>query len=512
MKNFNSTKFSFSNDGLQMDLELINRALDVSISGVVITDNQQHDNPIIYCNKAFEMMTGYSRAEIIGHNCRFLQSEDKSQIAIETMRSAIKNGESCMVEIRNYTKNGIPFWNELYLSVVKNNENVVTHFIGVQNDISQRKCTEIALLQGQQTIEEKSIERRLLVRESQEYFNSIVQTVRESLIVLDKDIHVLSVNEHFLKTFKVARAETEGKYLYDLGNGRWNISGLRMLLEEILPTNNAVENFVVEHDFPHIGKKLMLVNAHRIEIEGNYKDRILLAIEDVTERTEIERRKDDFLSVASHELKTPLTTVKGYMQIIQRMAPENSSEKFKSMIAKTDLYVNRLNNLINELLDVSKIQTGNLALYKSVSNFDKIIEEAIEGMRVAHPNHHISLKGATQVALNMDESHVTQVINNLISNGIKYAPDSSEIRVEISRVGSFVKTSITDYGMGISVEDQKKIFDRFFRALDIQKNFPGMGVGLYICAEIIKNHGGTLWVESEPGEGSTFSFTLSIEN
>ncbi|MBC7416937.1 MAG: PAS domain-containing protein [Pedobacter sp.] len=511
MKNFDLTEFSFSNDSLQTDLELIKRALDVSNSGIVITDHHQHDNPIIYCNKAFEVMTGYSHSEIIGHNCRFLQAKDKDQEAREILRNAVKKGESCMVEIRNYTKDGDLFWNELYLSAVKNSANVVTHYIGVQNDISQRKQSELDLIQRQQTIDQKTIEQRQLVKESQEYFNSIVQTVRESLIVLDKEINVLSANEHFLKTFKVSRLETEGKYLYDLGNGQWNIPSLRILLEDILPTNNGVENFMVEHDFPYIGTKSMLINAHRIELEGNYKDRILLAIEDITERLDIERRKDDFLSIASHELRTPLTTVKGYMQIIQRMAPENSSEKFKNIVAKTDGYLDRLNNLVNELLDVSKIQTGNLELYKSLLDFDKIIGETIEDVRIAHPDCDIILQGSTKVVLNVDESHIIQVINNLISNGIKYAPGSKEILIQLSKVNNFVKVSIIDYGIGIGLDDQEKIFNRFFRAGEIKKKFPGMGVGLYVCAEIIKNHGGSLWVDSEKGKGSSFSFTLPIE-
>lgn len=100
---------------------------------------------------------------------------------------------------------------------------------------------------------------------------------------------------------------------------QWDIDGLRILLETILPTNNPVLDFEVEHDFPHIGKKTMLLNAHRIELEGDYKDRILLAIEDVTDRRSIEKRKDDFLSIASHELKTPLTAIKGYIQLIRRL-------------------------------------------------------------------------------------------------------------------------------------------------------------------------------------------------
>ncbi|WP_253187502.1 PAS domain-containing protein, partial [Mucilaginibacter polytrichastri] len=295
-------EFQVSNDTLSEDFSLLTHALDAAITGIILTDNRLPDNPIIYCNKAFERMCGYSRQEIIGHNCRFLQNEDRNQAERETLRQAIITGNNCVVNIRNYKKDGTLFYNELYMSPIKDKSGDVTYFIGVQNDVTLRKQAELELIRQQEIMEKRVIERTKSLKESEDYLSSIVQTVRESLIVLNPDFKVLSANDHFLKTFKVTRGDTEGKLLYDLGNGQWDIPALKELLENILPSNNPVEEFEVEHDFPHIGKKLMLLNAHRIELEGQYKDRILIAIEDITDRREIERRKDDFLSIASHEL------------------------------------------------------------------------------------------------------------------------------------------------------------------------------------------------------------------
>ncbi len=505
-----SGEFSFSNDTTQKDFELLTKALDASISGIVITDNLQPDNPIIYCNKAFETLSGYPRQEIIGHNCRFLQNQDRNQNEKLIIKNAILKGEDCTVEIRNYRKNGDLFWNELYISPIKNTVGEITNFIGVQNDVTRRKKAELALLQHQEVMERRIEERTKNIRESEEYLYSIVQTVRESLIVLDPNHLVLSVNEHFLRTFKVSSTDTEGKVLYELGNGQWNIPKLSELLDHVLPTNNPVVDFEVEHDFPHIGKKIMLLNAYRIELEGDYKDRILIAIEDITERREIERRKDDFLSIASHELKTPLTTIKGYLQMIHKYIPKNADERFINIVNKTGTYLERLNNLITELLDVSKIQTGNIELHKEYFDFDKIVYETVEGMQAANKDHEIIIKGKTDKSIRGDESHIIQVLNNLLSNAIKYAPNSNKIIVYLSQAGEFIKVSIIDYGLGINLEDQKKIFERFYRVGETQKKFPGMGIGLYVCDQIIKNHGGTLWVESEKGNGSTFSFTLPL--
>lgn len=511
MKSLNNGEFTFSNDTEKKDFELLTQALNSSISGIIITDNQLPDNPIIYCNEAFEKISGYSRNEIIGHNCRFLQGKDRTQPARQELKNAITNAESCKVELRNYRKDGTLFWNELYMSPVKNNVGETTHFVGVQNDITMRRNAEQELSYERGQIEKKVEQRTRALKENEEYLASILQTVRESLMVLNRDLTVLTVNNHFLHLFKVSKEETEGYKLYDLGNGQWDIPKLKQLLEELLPTNNPVVGFEVEHEFPHIGKKTMLLNAYRIELEGEFKDRILLAIEDISERREIERRKDDFLSIASHELKTPLTVVKGYIQMITKLMPADASPKFKEVVGKADAYLERLYNLISELLDVSRIQTGNLELHKSPFDFDKMLYNLVGDIQTGIKSHRIITNGATNISYVGDQQHIEQVISNLLANAVKYSPDSREITVNVSMVSNFIKVSITDYGVGISDEDKERIFERFFRVGAVQKRFPGMGIGLYICNEIIKNHGGNLWVESEKGHGSTFSFTLPLD-
>ncbi|HEX7868802.1 MAG TPA: PAS domain-containing sensor histidine kinase, partial [Chryseobacterium sp.] len=330
------------------------------------------------------------------------------------------------------------------------------------------------------------------------------------LLVLDNDYKVLSANTHFLNSFKVTNEDTVGKLLFELGNHQWDIPSLKNLLTKILPTNNPVIDYEVEHIFPFIGRKIMLLNAYRIEFEGQYKDRILIAIEDITEKKELDRRKDDFLSIASHELKTPLTTIKGLVQLLQRMMPENSTERYISTLDKISIHVDRLNELINGLLDTSKIQSGNIEIHKEPFEVDKLLKDTIETISISHPRHKINLEGITKATIMGDDLQVTQVINNLISNAVKYSPNSKNIDIYANKVGSYVKISIKDYGIGINNQDKAKIFNRFFRAGNIQKKFPGLGIGLYISHEIIANHNGTLWVESEPGQGSTFSFTLPI--
>jgi PAS domain S-box-containing protein len=494
-----------------LDQTILSRVLESTNTGIVVTDNLLPDNPIIYCNPAFERISGYKRIDIIGHNCRFLQGKDRNQEARKTVSEAVTNGRDCVVDIRNYTKEGKLFWNELYISPVKNDEGVITHFIGIQNDVSSRMKAQLELEMIQTETEKLVEERTRMYQESQDFMASIVETLRESLLVLDENFKILSANTHFLNTFKVTINETKGKLLYDLGNGQWNIADLKRMMEDILPTNNPVLDYEVEHDFPHIGKKLMLLNAHRVELEGKYKNWILLAIEDITERHAVQQRKDDFLSIASHELKTPLTTVVGYLQLMKRLMPAEANDKFKSIVDKTERYVHRLNHLLSDLLDVSRIQTGNIELHKEPFDFDRMLVETIDGIKAATPNREIILIGSANCQCIGDESHIIQVVSNLLSNALKYSPDNTPVTVQVSRISEVIKFSVTDKGLGINEADHAKIFDRFYRVTEVQRHYAGMGIGLYICQQIILNHGGTIWVESKRNAGSTFSFTLPVQ-
>ncbi|GAA4777917.1 hypothetical protein GCM10023231_00430 [Olivibacter ginsenosidimutans] len=503
-------KYLKNTNSIPISYDLIVQAIDTGINGVVITDNNLPDHPIIYCNAAFENLTGYQRSEIIGHNCRFLQGKDRQQQERKRIREAIEKGESCKVEIRNYKKNGDLFWNDLTISPLKTQDGQITHFIGIQHDISDQRALYDDLERERQKLEQRIEERTEILQNEREFADSILETIRESLLVMNADLKVISVNQHFLRTFKVSKADTENQKLYDLGNGQWDIPQLRILLEQVLPTNNPVLDFEVEHDFPHIGKKIMLLNAHRVELAGSYKNRILLAIEDITERKVIEERKDDFLTIASHELKTPLTAISGYIQIMTRNIPSDAGVQFRSALAKAEQNLSRLNSLIGELLDVSKIQSGNIKLHMEMFDFDKMMVEIVDAMRCTTTSHTITLTGDVSRTVYGDEVNLSQVVSNLISNAIKYSPNAREVGVFVGTVSDYVKVSISDTGIGISPNEQGRIFDRFYRIDQTQKKFPGMGIGLYVCNQIVKNHQGTLWVESENGKGSVFSFTIPL--
>ena len=485
-------------------------ALNSTQSGVIITDNRVGDNPIIFCNDSFERLTGYRKDEIIGKNCRFLQNDDRDQSVLKRIRNALQLGESVTAEIRNYKKNGELFWNELHLSPVKDEWGKITHFVGIQIDITEKKIVE-QKNQSEHTRIESIVESRTKsLQEVQDYLNSIVQTIKSSLLVLDSEFFVLTANQEFFKMFQVTETETVGKKLYELGNRQWDIAPLKTLLEKILPTSNPVLNFEVRHDFPKIGNRLMLLNAYRIELEGEFKDRILISIEDETEKREIQQRKDDFLSIASHELKTPLTSLSGFLQVAKKLSSDVNS-KLSQVIDKAYFQTRRISALVEELLDVSRIHSGKMQMHLSELDLNELLQDIVEHVKILDHKIVITIEGRAKNDVVGDESKLRQVLNNLLENAIKYSPGEKLISILVTNLSDVVKVSVKDKGIGIKVEDQSKIFEKFYRVSDIQKNYPGIGIGLYFCENVISQHGGVLTVESVEGEGSTFSFTLPLK-
>lgn len=231
---------------------------------------------------------------------------------------------------------------------------------------------------------------------------------------------------------------------------------------------------------------------------------------DVTARKELEQRKDEFISIASHELKTPLTSIKGYNQILERMVKDWDNEKVKLYLKKTSLYIDRLNSLITDLLDVSKIQSGKLQLNTTEFDFDELVREGIDSVQLMDSHHVILCQGKACQKVTGDKERLEQVFTNLLVNAIKYSPNADKVIVSVTCEGGFVKVGITDFGIGIDKQHQEQIFERFYRVDDPSKKFSGLGIGLYISQEIISRHGGKIWVKSEVGEGSTFFFTIPV--
>jgi len=341
------------------------------------------------------------------------------------------------------------------------------------------------------------------------YAEAIVETVREPLIILDKDLNIKSANKAFFETFEVNKKETYNKPIFELGNGQWDIPELKKLLLEVLPKDNFLYDFEVTHMFESIGQKVMLLNARRIVLEGQNTHLILLAIEDVTEKKKIEHQKDDFIAIASHELKTPLTSIKMLVDVLKMQNKKNGDEKSVAIIEKVESQVNRLNDMMASFTNVYKLQTGNTELNKVSINVNKLVTDVVETFQLISETHSIKLLGTAHKKLSADKERLEQVLINLISNAIKYSPEADKIVVKIKEDKENLIISIQDFGIGIPKDQQTKIFNRFYRVKSTDKEtVEGLGLGLFISSEIVKEHNGNIKIKSEKNKGTTFTIAL----
>jgi len=233
---------------------------------------------------------------------------------------------------------------------------------------------------------------------------------------------------------------------------------------------------------------------------------------DISDRVENDKRKEEFVSTASHELKTPITSQKVFGELLEHMIEKNGHHQYMPYIKKVNQQTDKLTKLIEDLLIISRIRLGRLNMEVKKMNFDQLVEETVNNERQIL-KHKILLKGKTDKEIPADRDRIGQVLTNLLSNATKYSPDSDKVIVSVKTEGNNVVTSVRDFGIGIEPEYHQKIFEQFFRVNgDEEKTFPGMGIGLHFSREIISRHGGKIWVESEKNKGSTFYFSLPLGN
>lgn len=267
----------------------------------------------------------------------------------------------------------------------------------------------------------------------------------------------------------------------------------------------------------HISLTISPIKNARGEIIGASK-----IARDISEQVQIQRRlksyntklkklnkyKDDFVGLVCHELKTPITIIKGFLQLVEM---EREDDTHKTFIKKSLFQVDRLSGLVSDLLDVSRIHGKKLQLSFSTFNIHELIDECIESTHITHPTHQfIHERIHADLMVTADRQRIEQVIINLISNAVKYSPGNNKVIVKAVAEGDKVIVSVQDFGIGIHNDYLKKIFSRFFRVEEQERKFSGMGIGLYISKEMIKRHKGKIWAESEPDKGSIFYFKLPM--
>ncbi|MFN4363679.1 ATP-binding protein [Chryseobacterium hispalense] len=236
---------------------------------------------------------------------------------------------------------------------------------------------------------------------------------------------------------------------------------------------------------------------------------------DIDDQKKVEKEKDEFLSIASHELKTPLTSIKAYVQLLERKLKLDKESAEAGFVTKVQDQIEKLNTLITDLLDVSKIENGKLKINKKPTNLENVISNAIDTILQTHDENRVNIKRdgiKPDILIPLDEIRIEQVLINFLTNAIKYSPKNNQVIVTtfVDEEEQEVRVNVTDFGIGIPDFKQEAVFRKFYRVEESSLQFQGMGIGLFICSEIIKQHHGNIGVSSKVDEGSTFYFTLPL--
>ncbi len=232
---------------------------------------------------------------------------------------------------------------------------------------------------------------------------------------------------------------------------------------------------------------------------------------DISERRELERRKDEFINMASHELKTPVTGLKGFTQLLQRRFKNSGDEETFRFITRMNGQIDKLALLISDMLDISKMQSGQLEYRMDVFDLSELVQEVIENVQATTQTHSILLEKRVKAQVNGDRDRIGQVLINLLTNAVKYSKGVDKVIVRMEILEGKVHVSVQDFGIGISEDYQEKIFEQFYQVTEpTEKTYPGLGIGLYIARKITERHHGHLWVQSRKDEGATFFFQLPL--
>lgn len=350
-----------------------------------------------------------------------------------------------------------------------------------------------------------------LLKYSLDYAEAIVNTVREPLVILNKDLRVITANKAFYQTFDLLPEKLENKPFYELGNGELNVPKFKKLLQKVLTKDVSFDDFEIEYTLPNLGKRTLLLNARKFYRQINATQTILLAIEDVTKAKHYEKQKDEFASVIMHELKGPVSTIDGYLQLLSGHLTRRGDKKLLGYTKSMETQIHRLTSLINGLLNSSKIRAVGFKFQNEVFELNELIAQTIKDVQKTSTTHELINKSHIERYVRGDRERIAQVLVNLLINAIRYSPNASKVIVTTSLKQGNIIISVEDFGIGISKINQKKVFERFFRLNNSSKEtFYGVGLGLDISSQIVRHHKGKKWIQSTEGNGSLFNFSLPI--
>lgn len=449
-------------------------------------------------NQSAERIFGYTAEEAIGEHISLIIPPDR--LSEETyIIGQISNGQRIQhFETLRLTKQGLQIPISVSVSPILNSEGLVIGASKIARDISEHKTA----------------------RERQAVLAAIVNTSDDCILSKTLDGIITSWNKAAERMFGYTEAEILGKHI-TLIIPTERLDEEKYIISEV-KKGNKVDHFetirlakdgrqipislsvspIVDDKGNVIGASKIArdISAHIATMDENKR-----LYEEVKALNE---KKDEFIGMASHELKTPLASVSGYLQILKTMIKDEKAEKF---LHKATVQLKKITALVTDLLDVSKIEAGKMQFKSELFDIRKVAEDAIELVALNNKNHHINLDTThSSLFINGDAHRIEQVIINLLTNAIRYSPGQDRVQVTIDANLQNVTIGVRDYGMGIPEDKLNQIFSRFYRVDNSNPQISGLGIGLFLSHEIIERHKGHIWAESNLNEGSVFYFRLPL--
>lgn len=478
-------------------------ALEAASFGISVVDCRDPEQPLTYANPSFERITGYPRAEILGRNCRFLQGPETDPDHRARLREAIAAGSACEVRILNYRRDGTPFWNEVSLSPVHDAEGRVTHFVGIQNDVTAQ------------------IHARESLARSRERQRKALEFAGVGNFEWQPGPDRVTGSARFWELFGLPGSEARPlpALLERLGSEPRRI--LEQRLQQALASGEEIDERL-QVIASGGGQRWLRLQA-RIDRDDREGPRVLGLVADITLEREIEtamaearrtaeaasQAKSQFLSSMSHELRTPLNAVLGFSELLLE---EDGGERLGEAQRESVLHIRQagdhLLRLVSEILDLARIESGSLGLSLAPVSLAEALAESLQLIRPAAEEAAITLEAPEVpdgLQVQADPTRLQQVLLNLLSNGVKYNHRGGRLAVRLLEEDARIGVAVSDTGPGIAPEDHWRLFEPFDRLGRDREAIEGTGIGLVVARRLLEGMGGELSVESSPGAGSTFT-------
>lgn len=499
-----------------LELEKFQQAADASFDQIAITNP---DGIILYINDAGEEITGYSKEESIGKNPGKLWGGQVARDVYEKMWNTIKVDKSPYAgEITNKRKDGEKYLASIRISPILDKKGDVKFYVGVERDITEEREAQVQIIRHAAELQKAnvSIEKQ---KESVESILRFLKSIGDGVVATDMEGRVIFFNEAAEKLTGAANEKAIGNYAWET---------LYYFKESDPKTQiRVIKKFLAgEEKFNRVSDRLMLKRKDGAVVDISFsisyiydknkiKQGCILVMRDVTEERELEKTKDNFLSVAAHQLRTPLSGIRWSLEMLLGDDVGKLPEEAHEVVENINENTMRLINLVNDLLNVSRINMGKVIEPASPVGVVETISAVLKSGEGFVAKNKVKIvfdnDNNTETKVFISPQHFFEAIENIVSNAIKYTPELGTIKTVVSQKDGKVRIAIADSGIGIPKKEQEKMFSKFFRAQNaIQKDPDGSGLGLSVVKSFIEEAGGTVSFESEEGKGTTFFIELPV--